>query len=397
MHVSHFLARAVAGAGLVAVGFAFAAGCSKKEPPPPPTTPEVTEKPELTPEEKTARDRSRWIASLKSTNQKSRQEAVEQLSIWAETDPATVAALLDLLKDRSTAGRGRTNALQINSIREAAARALLESGGKGEAAIKEKGLAVLRDGLADPDAAVREHTVYTIGLLGPLARPLSGKLIELCTDKDGEVRGRAFDALRSVGITDPTSLAKLMTNEDREVANLAAQLAASLEDVPDAAVPPLVEALASEVEGVPTAAAMALATAGPKAAPAAEGLVAAIKKVKEYQGKYDPEVEYFLGPEYAYWRALAAIGEPAVRPLAGLLTHENALVRGYAAQALGEIGKPAKAVADKLRVAFKDDFGFVAVEAACALVRAGEAKDEAIALMKRAILATNSVAMTAID
>ncbi|HVL11373.1 MAG TPA: hypothetical protein VM529_02335, partial [Gemmata sp.] len=241
------------------------------------------------------------------------------------------------------------------------------------------------------------HAAHTAGLLGPLARPLSNDLLRLCTAREEAVRGAAFDALRSVGVTDAAGLARLLTHENADVARLAAELAPMLESVPEAAVAPLAAALAAESERVRAAAASALATAGPKAAAAVEPLVTAVKKTKVYQGKYDPEEAYSPGAEVAYWRALAAAGGPAVGPLAKLLAHENALVRGFAAQTLGEIGPPAKAAAENLRGALKDDVGFVAVEAACALVRAGEGQDDAVELVRRAIRAPNNVAMTAID
>jgi HEAT repeat protein len=389
------LARALAAAGVFAALVATAGGCSKRQPPAP--APDAGDSQPAPPEDRTARDRAIWLKGLKSANQKTRQEAVDQLAIWVETDADTVAALVELLKDKSNAGAGKTHPTQINSIREAAARALLDAGPKGEVALKDKGLAALKEGLLDPDAAVREHTAHAVGLLGPIARPLSGELVKLCTAPEEPVRGAAFDALRAVGVTDAAAFAKLLTNEDAKVARLAAELVPSLENVPEAAVASLAAALAGETETIRVAAATGLATAGPKAAPAVEALVAAIKKTEAYQGKYDPETTYSPGGETAYWRALVAIGEPAVAPTAALLAHENALVRGYAAQALGDIGAPAKAAAEKLKGALKDDFGFVAVEAACALVRAGEAKDEAVALVRRAIQANNSVAMTAID
>ena len=59
-----------------------------------------------------------------------------------------MAALLDLLKDKSTAGSGKTHPMRISSTREAAARALLLAGHKGEAALKDKGLAALREDFA---------------------------------------------------------------------------------------------------------------------------------------------------------------------------------------------------------------------------------------------------------
>src|SRR4029079_16584897 len=157
-------------------------------------------KPSPAPAVTTDADRARLLGQLKASNDKTRVDAVEELSVWAETDPPTLAALLDLLKDKATAGPGKTNAMRITSTREAAARALLLAGAKGEAALQDKGFAALRAGLHDPQPAVREHTAYTIGVLGPLAMPLSGDVMKLCTDADANVRDRAFDALRDIGI-----------------------------------------------------------------------------------------------------------------------------------------------------------------------------------------------------
>ena len=102
-----------------------------------------------------------------------------------------------------------------------------------------------------------------------------------------------------------------------------------------------------------------------------------------YPAEYDPEKLVVLGPEMAYWRAWARSAEPAVTPLTALLGHSNALVRGLAAQTLGELDAVAKPAATKLKEALKDRFGFVAVEAACALCRIGEGKEEAVELVKR--------------
>ena len=377
---------------LFALALALVVGCSKKKPTEP-AEPEA--KPAPTPADTTDTDRARLLSQLKTTNEKNRSDAVEELSIWAETDPPTVAALLDLLKDKSTAGSGKTHPMRISSTREAAARALLLAGPKGEAALKDKGLAALQEGLRDPQAAVREHTAYTIGLLGPIARPLSADVMKLCTDPDMHVHGMAFDALRSIGITDVTGFAALLTDENSEIAGLAAELIAGLPEIPETAVGPLTNALESASEPVRIAAAEGLAIAGPKAAPALEALAEAIKK--SYPAEYDPETLIMLGSERAYWHALGQIGAPSVTALVGLLGHGNAVVRGLAAQTLGELDAVAKPAATKLKEALKDRFGFVAVEAACALCRIGEGKDEAVELVKRAIDAPNNVSQTAID
>lgn len=371
-------------------------GCGKKQPPEPATggNPEPTPAPAG---DNVARSRAHWLGNLKSSNPKTRQEAVDELAVWAETDPETVAALLELLKDMTTAGLGRTNPTQITSVREAAATALFKAGPKGEAALKEKGLVVLKDGLTDPQPAVREHTAFTLGQLGPLARPLSADVMKLCTSPDEAVRTAAFEALRTIGVTDVAGFAALLTNRNPDVARLAADAVAGLPDIPDAAVPALAAALGSDDPAIRTGAAAGLLTAGPRAAAAAGPLAEAIKKTRAYAGSYSPTKEYSRGPEMVFWRALARIGEPAAAPTAALLAHENALVRGFAATTLGEIGPPAKPAADKLKDALKDRFGFVAVEAACALCRIGEGKYEAVEFVKQAMDAPNSAAQTAIE
>lgn len=370
------------------------AGCSKKKPSEPIDS-QTHPSPVPAPTDSTDADRARLLGQLKASNDMARFDAVEELSIWAETDPPTVVALLDLLQDKATAGSGKTNAMRITSTREAAVRALLLSGAKGEAALREKGFTALRAGLNDPQPAVREHTAYTIGLIGPLAKPLSPDVQAHCTDADAHVRGMAFDALRSIGINDVAGFATLLTNENGKIAGLAAELIPGLPEVPDAAVAPLTDALKSKAEPVRVAAAEGLAIAGPKAASAAGALVEAIKA--SYPAEYDPETVIMTGSEMAYWRALGKIGAPAVLPLSALLEHTNAVVRALAAQTLGEFDAVAKPATGKLKGALMDRFGFVAVEAACALCRIGEGKDEAVQLVRRAIDAPNNVAQTAID
>jgi HEAT repeat protein len=370
---------------------ALAAGCGKKPAPAPTDSGEKGEAPSA---DTTASDRTKLLNTLKSSNLKARRDAADQLAGWAETDPEAVAGLIELLREKTTNGLGKTNPSQISSTREAAAMALLWAGPRGEAALKEKGLAVLREGLNDPQPAIREHTAYTIGLLGPLARPLSPDVMKLCTNPDPNIHGRAFDTLRSIGITDVPGFVTLLTSENPEIANLAAELVSGIPDIPPAAIPPLTVALASPERMVRIAAAEGLATAGPKAAAAAGAVSEAIKK--SYAAEYDPKTSFDAGSELAFWRALSRIGEASVNPATELLNHSNPVVRAYAAQTLGEIGPPAKPAAGKLEEVLKDMYGDVAIEAACALCRIGERTEAAVELVKRAIDAPNAVAQTAI-
>lgn len=369
-------------------------GCSKKPPVAEPE-PHTQANDKTPPADTTAKDRAYWFTALKGSNPKARQDATQELAVWVETDPESITSLLELLKDRTTAGLGKTHPTRISSTREAAAITLAHGGPKGEAALREKGLPALREGLTDSDAAIREHTVYTVGLLGSLARPLSPEVMKLCTDSNADVRGRAFDALREVGITDPVGLAALLANEQRDVVTLAAELIVGLSEIPEGAVPHLMTALGDESSVVRTAAASALATAGKAAAPAAEALAKAAREA--YPEEFDATQPFQIGSEAAYWRALVAIGSPAVAPTAELLTHPNPMARTFAARTLGDIGPSAKAATGKLQTALKDSFGSVAIDAACALIRIGEAKDDATELIRRAIDSPNSVASYAIE
>src|SRR5262245_55978735 len=101
---------------LSALLLAVIVGCSKKNPPPPDGGPGPGDKKD-TPDT-TARDRAYWLNAIKSSNQKTKSEAVDELAAWSETDPETIAALIELLKDRTNAGLGRTHPMQITSIRE---------------------------------------------------------------------------------------------------------------------------------------------------------------------------------------------------------------------------------------------------------------------------------------
>src|SRR5947207_14205010 len=112
---------------------ARAAGCSKKKPTEPADGGDKKEPP---PADTTAADRTRLLNALKSSNEKTRLDAVDELSAWVDSDPEAAAGLLGLLKDKATAGPGKTHPFRIASTREAATRALLLAGPKGEAVLK---------------------------------------------------------------------------------------------------------------------------------------------------------------------------------------------------------------------------------------------------------------------
>jgi HEAT repeat protein len=387
-------------------GIVLGSGCGGKKPAPQTPEPETPAKADAPPAADPAAGRTKLLAGLKNTNQEVRRNAIEELSWLAEEDPAVLPALVELLRDKGTAAAGSTLANRINSTREAAALAILQCT-NGNKLMAEKGLPVLREGLKDPSAAVRAHTAYTVGLLGPIAKPLAADVQRLCTDPDANVRGVAFDALRATGVADPVALAKLLKSDNAELAKLApddraevARLAGELiplvTDMPEAAVAPLADGLASPNSNVQAAAANGLAAAGPKAGSAAPQVAAAI--VRYYPADYDPNAPRAEALEMAYWLALSHMGEAAVAPTAKLLGHTNPLVRWLAARTLGEIGPPALAAKDALKKALGDRFINVGVEAVVALCKLNEPPEDAVKLMTLALdQKTDGVARAAIE
>ncbi|AWM41343.1 putative lyase [Gemmata obscuriglobus] len=369
---------------LLALALCVACGCGKKPAAPTaePKTDEntTTAKPH---EDGAAERRNKQLAALKNRQDAPRRAAIDELSFLVLEDPGTGPALVELLKDKTTNGPGNTRANQINSTREAAALALLKSGPKGEALLRDKGLSALREGLTDPTPAVREHTAYTIGQLGPVSKALAADVQKLCTDPDVRVRGAAFDALHTTGVANPVALSKLLTHESDETARLAGELVSALTTLPADAVEPLAAALKSDNPNVRRAAANALGAIGPNAAPAVPALIALLKKAyKDRDPQQRPDEG---GPEIASWNALGRIGAVAVAPTAKLLDDSNALLRYDALRALGDMGPIAKPAAGAIKKVLQDLSADNALEAACALLRIGDSQNEALALLKRGL------------
>ena len=349
----------------------LALGCGKKAPPPPP--PDAGGGEEAEGEGTTdPSERDKLLAALKGRKSEAQRDAAEAIATLAEADPSVIDALIDMLKDKSNVGLGKINSGQINSTREAAAVALLRCGAKGETALKDRGIAILREGLNDKDAAVREHTAYTLGVFGPKVKVLSLSLQRLCTDPDPNVRIAAFDALRTVGVADVSQIAALLTDKDATVRRPAAELILGLTEIPGDAVPALTRALDDDDDMIRVAGAEGIAAAAPKGTGAltAEKLAAVI--ARSYPPKYDAKTDRLDGPEASYWKALLRIGKPAVPAITTLLTHTNPRVRVLAARSLGDIGEAAKPAADALRKLLADEFADVVIEAVCTLYRLGE-------------------------
>src|SRR5947207_2381041 len=88
-------------------------GCGKKPAPVPPAVEEVPS-PEA-PGAVEPSERDTLLAALKSKRGEAQRDAAESLATLAETDEATRDALLELLRDKTTAGPGKTHPTQIMS------------------------------------------------------------------------------------------------------------------------------------------------------------------------------------------------------------------------------------------------------------------------------------------
>ncbi|MCS7022283.1 MAG: HEAT repeat domain-containing protein [Gemmataceae bacterium] len=339
----------------------------------------------------------RHCKALASSSEQGRREAIAYFAQHG-ADTAVIDRLVSLLSDPGTAGLGKTHPGRISSTREAAARALLAVGEVGETALREHGIAALRAGLRDRQAAVREHSAYTLGLLGPLAQPAADDLLEAAQDTEAAVRHAALDAVRQVGIGQPRKYVRLLNHPDAETARLAAELAPLITSVPVEEVSTLIQALQSSEPTVRIAAAQLLARLGPAAAPAVPALIGAIRQTYPSMVDADQPVLGNLGTELAYWQALSAIGVQAAAAAVELLQHGHPLVRLLAAYTLGEMGPAvARTAGDALKKLLQDQYSDVAIEAACALLRLDIATDEARALLRAAMDAPNAVALSAIS
>src|SRR5947209_6221969 len=121
---------------LVLAAFAAAVGCGKKPAAPPPAEEETTEEQAAAEQS----ERERLLGLLKSKRGDPQRKAADDLAVLVESDPAVLDGLVELLRDKTNAGAGKTHPLNTGSTREAAALLLARCGTKGEAALKERGL-----------------------------------------------------------------------------------------------------------------------------------------------------------------------------------------------------------------------------------------------------------------
>ena len=281
----------------------------------------------------------------------------------AETDglvkdgEKVVPALVELLKDPTSAKLGDSDADEPYSAREAAVKALLLAGPDGAKALVAEGLPLLRAGLKDAKPEVREHAAHALALVGPKSKPAVDDLIALGSDSTKEVRRAAYGALAAIGDVPATPVLQLLGNADADVRRDAAQ-ALSWLTIPPSAFDTLLKAMTDKrgsadapeaTRFVRDRAAAALATIAPKEPKVLPALIDLVKKA-------DPnelaEILKMDAPEDAgALLALRRVGKPAVASLVPLLKDDKPEVRWQATVVLGAIGPDAKEAAPDLKAA----------------------------------------------
>jgi HEAT repeat protein len=345
-------------------------GCGKSNPPPV----QVETQPED--DQWFENDIKRLTAQLAEKNPARRQAAVDAIVEWDEWNEDVIPPLLGALEDPSASELGHSHPRELHSTREAATKALLKLGPKGEKALLEKGLPILQRGLLDSRATVREHTAHAIRMIGPKASAATEQLVELCRDPAKEVRLAAYRTLETIGSAPAPPILKLLTHDDAEIRVHAADALNWLPLDDPEATPLLVEALTDtaideksprDAAYVRNAAAAALGRLGPKAEEAIPALIDALKKASAEElrltlmpepGSQGQRIE--PGP----MQALRRIGKPAVPALIPLLKDSQYVVRWQAASILGGIGPDASAALPDLQAALEgENEAFVVISA----------------------------------
>jgi hypothetical protein len=223
-------------------------------------------------------------------------------------------------------------------------------------------LPYFREQLRSADPAERARAAGAIYHMGWHAVPAVPDLIEAVKDESAEVRTQATLALWSSRLNDPAVLATLHTLLRDQEARVRIAAAGALVDLgagkPAEVLPILGEGLMhSEDQFALWISAHTLCRLGPKAAPSAPALRAAL---------FDRQP-----PNTAALKALGRIGDAGTPILAEALTHPDRALRKAAADLLARKGPAAASAAPALRAALADEDESVRRAAAHALRRIG--------------------------
>jgi HEAT repeat protein len=222
-------------------------------------------------------------------------------------------------------------------------------------------------GLAKPE---RLAALKTLGNQGNAAWQAVAAVGEFLGSSDVDIGNQTALTLAQIGPDAVPTLARALASGNATVRHRAAWALSLFGPEGSAAVPALTAALSDKNSEVRSLAATALGEIGPDAVPACQALVRALADPS-------PAVQAQAAV------ALQRLGPGAVEPLAAALTHDEAVVRRGAAQALRLHGTAAQPAVPQLAAAVKDADPGVRLAALAALGAIGpEAREAQPALVE---------------
>jgi HEAT repeat protein len=310
--------------------------------------------------------------ALKDKNIDVRIHAAIVLGKLGPSAKAALPSLFDAAKDTSNLGSVIRKGLP-SSVTEAAIDAALKIDADCTPALAKAALPELVAALKSKDQAVLQAAGYAIAMLGPQAKEAVPALQE--AQKNANARGFAQDAieraLRNVGEEGTKSLTELIKNPKAPLEKrLSALSELGWSNAPDPKVIAIViESLKDPEPRIRAAAVDTIGSIGPKAKAAIPSLLSLLD---------DAELEKAAsqsrrGSEDLVASTLARMGTEAVKGLTDVVkdTGKKPLARFQATRALATMGRKAKSAIPALEAGMADKIRPIAVESACAYVRAG--------------------------
>jgi HEAT repeat protein len=301
----------------------------------------------------------------------------------AAAKPA-LPALLEAAKDTSNLGEVlRPN--MPGSVTEAAVEAALLIDDRCASDLAKTAVPALIEALKSKDGSILQAAGSALRMLGPHAKAALPALEEAQKRAKGFAQRALAEAIVAVGGRSTEILAALVRDAKLPLEKRLGALAELgwSKSADDKVVPVLMGALKDENVQIRAGAVDALAWLGPRAKPAIGLLVELLGDEKMDQAaavaKRDSNRVVAV--------ALTRIGSEAVGPVADLLkdAEKSSFARWQAAAVLSGLGRKAKSALPVLEAMLKDEFPPIAIESACAFVRAGGEVSKALPVLNQGL------------
>jgi HEAT repeat protein len=314
------------------------------------------------------------IAALKDKSVDVRIHAAHTLGQLQAGAKDALPALFEAAKDTGNVGEVLRPNLP-SSVTETAIEAALDIDGQCAAALAKAALPALIEALKSKDGAVLQAAGYALQKLGPHAQPAVPALVQAHQRAKGFAQDALSQALIAVGGDGLERIAQMVKDTKAPLdkrRKVISELGYARKPT-DKVASILVEALRDPEPEIRAVAVLALTVIGPQGKAAIPALVELLGDVKMDEAA----AKHRIGATKIVAEALTRMGPEAVSALAEVLKDDNKkpFARWQAAGALAMLGRKAKSALPVLEAALKDDNLAVAVESACAYVRAGGAVD----------------------